>query len=283
VSELVKHNPMAMVPQSLEQAEKVAGLIANSSFAPAPMRGKTGDVLVAIMMGAEVGLSPMQAIQNIAVINGKPSVWGDAALALCKAHPSYEWVSEGVEGVGDKRVAFCKCKRKGEPEVLRTFSVQDAREAGLWGKQGPWKAYPNRMLQMRARGFAIRDTWPDALRGLMTAEEAHDNAAHVPVRSASVPQSQPSAGNTVVVYDVVEPPMTCEQVIQGIVEAESESDLKALINAAMALPPEEVEACRNAYRAKREQLRARDTAPQELPLESSEEQQDDRVPAMGVA
>jgi len=61
-----------------------------------------------------------------------------------------------------------------EIETRRTFSVKDARLAGLMNKAGPWKQYPKRMLQMRARGFAIRDAFPDALKGVITYEEASD-------------------------------------------------------------------------------------------------------------
>ena len=50
----------------------------------------------------------------------------------------------------------------------------DAKKAGLWGKQGPWSQYPNRMLLMRARTYAYRDCFPDRMRGMLTAEEAHD-------------------------------------------------------------------------------------------------------------
>ena len=57
---------------------------------------------------------------------------------------------------------------------MTTFSEQDAKVAGLWGKSGPWKQYPKRMLQMRARGFNLRDNFADILGGLITAEEARD-------------------------------------------------------------------------------------------------------------
>jgi len=79
-----------------------------------------------------------------------------------------------VEGEGDARHGFCVFVRRGEPPQRRTFSVADAKKAGLWGKQGPWQQYPDRMLQLRARGFAVRDVFPDALRGLVTIEEAQD-------------------------------------------------------------------------------------------------------------
>jgi len=116
----------------------------------------------------------LQAIQNISVINGRPAVWGDAAIALVRNRPNCESVVEGVEGEGDARHGFCEIVRRGEPPQRRTFSVADAKKAGLWGKQGPWQQYPDRMLQLRARGFAVRDVFPDALRGLVTIEEAQD-------------------------------------------------------------------------------------------------------------
>jgi hypothetical protein len=114
----------------------------------------------------------MQSLQNIAVINGRPSVWGDAMKALVMAHHSCEWIKEVFDDA--TMAATCVCKRKGQPEQSMRFSKKDAESAGLWGKQGPWKQYPKRMLQMRARGFALRDVWPDVLRGLITSEEAGD-------------------------------------------------------------------------------------------------------------
>ena len=150
-------------------------LAAASQFAPNAMRGKPGDCTLATLLGAEVGLGPMAALQNVAVINGKPSIFGDAMLAVCMASPICSSVVEWLEGEGDNAVAHCKAHRKGYPEpTLRSFSVPDAKKAGLWAKDGPWKTYPMRMLQMRARGFALRDTFPDVLRGLISREEAED-------------------------------------------------------------------------------------------------------------
>lgn len=71
-------------------------------------------------------------------------------------------------------VAVCVAVRQGASAVTARFSVADAKKAGLWGKQGPWQQYPARMLQLRARGFALRDAFPDVLRGIISAEEARD-------------------------------------------------------------------------------------------------------------
>jgi hypothetical protein len=128
------------------------------------------DIMIAVQHGLEVGLSPMSALQNIAVVNGKPCIYGDAALALCCSHPSFLDIEETVEG----NVATCIVKRRDRSPVVRKFSEADAKKAQLWGKQGPWTYYPSRMLQMRARSWALRDAFPDALKGLGIREEVQD-------------------------------------------------------------------------------------------------------------
>jgi len=161
-----------LTPTSLSEAMDLANLIAESDICPKDYQKKAGNVLVAVQMGAELGLQPMQALQNIAVINGRPSVWGDSMLALAMANPAFEDIKETFDD--DTMTATCVIKRKGMSGVERKFSQEDAVQANLWSKSGPWKQYPKRMLQMRARGFCLRDAFPDALRGLITAEEAVD-------------------------------------------------------------------------------------------------------------
>lgn len=190
-----------MVPQTLADARELATMVANSDLVPKDYRGKTGNVLVAWQMGAELGLQMMQALQNIAVINGRPSVYGDAMLALVKARPECDDVEETLTGEGDKMVATCIAKRVRKKPVVSTFSVDDAKKAKLWGKEGPWSNYPKRMLQMRARAFALRDAFPDILRGVSMAEEVIDIPPEDVVRveplreptAISTPPRQPGA------------------------------------------------------------------------------------------
>ena len=162
----------SFVPRDLDEAMQYAKIIADSDLVPKDYKGRPGNVLVAMQMGGEVGLKSMQAVQSIAVINGRPSLYGDTLWALVKAHPHCESTSETYDE--STQTATCRIKRRNNDPVVRTFSRADAEKAGLWNKDGPWKQYPKRMLQMRARGFAARDTFPDALRGLMPAEEARD-------------------------------------------------------------------------------------------------------------
>lgn len=160
----------SFMPRNFDEWTKLCSMIADSSLCPTQFKGKPGDVFVACQMGSDLGLKPMQALQNIAVINGRPCLWGDAALAVVRAHPDFSNIEESLEG----DTATCVIHRKGQSPTSKSFSRADAETAKLWGKPGPWTQYPTRMLQMRARGFAMRDSFPDALKGINIAEEVMD-------------------------------------------------------------------------------------------------------------
>jgi len=174
---------------TFDDAYRFAKMVSASEFAPKDFKGKPESCLLAIQHGSEVGLSPMQSLQSIAVINGRPTIWGDAALALVQASAVCEFVYETLDGEGEQMAAVCQAKRRGYAKpTIATFSVADAKKAGLWGKSGPWQQYPKRMLQLRARGFALRDAFPDVLRGLVTAEEAQDYSTPEPTPAVTVTQ-----------------------------------------------------------------------------------------------
>ncbi|QXZ11699.1 hypothetical protein KVQ82_16535 [Pseudomonas sp. AO-1] len=160
----------SLAPQNIEEALKFSDYLAKSTIVPKDFANNPGNILVAIQWGMELGLQPMQAMQNIAVINGRPALWGDAVIALVRSSTLCEYVYESDDG----ETATCRVKRRGEEEQSRTFSMTDAKLAGLAGKQGPWTQYPKRMRQMRARAFAMRDVFPDVLRGMPVAEEVED-------------------------------------------------------------------------------------------------------------
>jgi hypothetical protein len=179
---------MGIAPTTLEDGWRLAQMMARSELVPKNFRNKPEDVLVAIQMGVEIGFAPMQALQSIAVINGRPSVWGDGFIALIVSSPLYADHDEYFEVDGQRRDgltpedlkkdttgAVCTFMRRGKVNpVTRRFTVGQARKAGLLGKDGPWQSYPDRMLMMRARSFAGRDCFPDLLRGIRTAEEVLD-------------------------------------------------------------------------------------------------------------
>ena len=156
----------------------VAGKLSKSGMVPKAMIGKPMDILIAMEMGGQLGLGTLQAIQDIAVINGKPCMYGDGLLAVVQGHPAYEWIREvKLEKNGVVTGYSCTLKRKGHEPQETVFTVDDAKLAKLWNptnpkmSNSPWKTYPVRMLQMRARGFALRNLFSDALRGVKSIEE----------------------------------------------------------------------------------------------------------------
>ncbi len=164
------------VIESFKQAIEVAEYINKSQLVPDAYRGKPADIVIAMQYGMELGLSPLQALQSVAVINGKPSIYGDAVPAIVVGLPECEDIieQEAQGEVPEQWVATCTVKRRGKEPKTRSFSWLDAKRAGLASKKGPWQDYPKRMLLMRARGFAIRDAFPDRMKGMILAEEAMD-------------------------------------------------------------------------------------------------------------
>jgi hypothetical protein len=195
---LAGHPVRAIVPQDFDGAWRIATLAVRGGLA---VRGlETPEkCMVAIMHGMEVGLTPMAAIQSIAVINGRPTIYGDGAIGLVRGSGKCEWIKEFYSGTfpNDDYTAHCHVKRKGDPEIIKgEFSVLDAKQAGLWDirarvkrfKRGgnesyevandaTWFKYPKRMLKHRAR-WALRDGFADVLKGLSLREEIEDMIPH---------------------------------------------------------------------------------------------------------
>jgi hypothetical protein len=171
----------AIIPQTLEDTWRIATAVIRAGFAPKGLETVDKCVL-AIMHGAEVGLPPMMSLQSIAVINGRPSLYGDGALAVVRNSGQLETIRESFREAD--MTAVCVIKRRGEPAVTRRFSQADAEVAKLWGKKTrsgeptPWVTFPKRMLAMRARSWAMRDAFADHLKGLGIAEEVGDVIEH---------------------------------------------------------------------------------------------------------
>jgi len=179
-------------PSGFGELIEFAKMVSTTQIIPQAYQGKPDDIVAAVIMGADVGLTPMQALQNIAVIRGKATIWGDGLLAICQGHPAYAGIKEWLEGAGTpEAIAYCRIKRAVHGEIEETtqsFSVAQAKRANLWGNKGPWSQYPERMLQMRARAFALRDSFSDALKGFLPAEEVRDyNDEPVRVQQVGAP------------------------------------------------------------------------------------------------
>ena len=172
---MVSVTPGGIAISNLAELLKFARLLVSDGAAPKGW--SAGQVAVAIQSGLQVGLGLLGGLQAGVVINGIFSWRGQAAIALiqnsgkCRAG-SLEF---GCRGEGEQRVGWARAWRVGyAAPAERAFSVNDARRAGLWTKDGPWHDYPERQLAWRAVGFLARDIFPDILGGFPLAEEAVD-------------------------------------------------------------------------------------------------------------
>jgi hypothetical protein len=165
-----------LVPKDFDQMYRIAHIFANSGMIPKHFTS-AAQVFVAMELGMEIGLPPMASVQNIAVINGRPSVWGDAALGVVRASGAMAKFQEDpvINDDGEIMGYDCYAERTNGDSAKHRFTVKMAQRAGLWDKAGPWKQYPERMMQMRARGFVLRDLFPDVLRGVYLREELDGN------------------------------------------------------------------------------------------------------------
>lgn len=201
----------ALVPQDLDQAFRLAQALSGAGdMVPKAYQGQPQMIMAAIARGMEIGLAPMQALSSIAVINGRASLWGDAMPALVQRAGHH--IDVDYEGQGDGLTAVATLTRGDTGKIVRrTFSIADAKRAGLLGKQGPWQQYPQRMIAHRARAWAIRDGAADALMGMQVAEETSDYGPDA-ARDVTPAAQAPRRGGVVyadpdpVVDDFVETP-----------------------------------------------------------------------------
>lgn len=224
--------PTAIVPTDMDSCYRLAKAVCMAGMAPKGL-DTPEKAMVAIMHGLECGLTPMAALQRIAVVNGRPVIWGDGAIGLVRGSGLCEFIDETIEGEGDNRVAICETKRRGETRsVIRSFSVADAKKARLWGKQGPWQDYPERMLQMRARAFALRDGFADVLGGIYIKEEIEDETDRRITQSSEPPIPVQSAEPPIPAIAIEQPDPTSFNASLDV--ARLEKELRAAVEAAVA-------------------------------------------------
>lgn len=180
----------AIVPRDLDEAWRFTEAVMHAGMVPKSYedvnaQATRAKLMIGIMKGLEIGLPPIAALSNIMIVNNRPAVWGDGAMALIQESGQLEWKREWFEGepFADTWTAHCAMKRRGQVEpYCGQFSVADAKRAKLWGnpKKALWADYPQRMLRWRAFSWPARDGFADVLMGIGIAEEVMDMVPDAP-------------------------------------------------------------------------------------------------------
>jgi hypothetical protein len=179
--EVKKTIPMEPIPigeagmelTNFEQAKRVAVLLFATKLIPAAFRTPE-QVLVALLRALELKLPPLQAIEGMTIINNKVGLMGDLALSMVEASGLLEKKRVKYTGEGDSLMCTVTLQRRGREAQSYSFSVEEARAAGIFERSAPWRSYPKRMTYYRALGFGLRDEFSDILKGIKTVEELQD-------------------------------------------------------------------------------------------------------------
>lgn len=170
-----------VAPQTLDEAKALASVIAASELA-GPHRGQPANVLMCMLVSNQIQVGLMQVLQEVAIINNRPAIWGTLLMELAMRHPKYVDFDCGVTGTGMEMEGwFTIVYLNGIGEkasYTARFTMKDAQTAGLIDKKGGiYKLYSADMLISRARSRALRRALPGCTHGLATKEEMEDAVA----------------------------------------------------------------------------------------------------------
>ena len=155
----------AIIPRTLDDVARMAKMAHASGLVKVASPEAAGVIL---LTGAELGLSPMQALRGIYVVDGKPTLSADLMVAIVKRADVCQWWRTAES---TPETCTIETQRRGDPAPSRrTWTIADAQRAGLTGRQ-PWRQYPATMLRHRCAADLAREVYPDVVLGLYDPEE----------------------------------------------------------------------------------------------------------------
>lgn len=245
---------LGIVPTTFDDCYRLAQCAVAAGVVPKGHDPTAEATCMTIMYGLELGIPPMQALQGITKINGKFCIYGDLVPAVLWSKGFK--LEESISGTGDDMTASCTVIRPDGAKITRTFSVANAKKAKLWNKSGPWSDYPERMLPMRARGFATKDGASDALHGLTLVEEARDIPTDDPYTAGAIKQR---------IAELPLPPPIPEisaVPVEPVVEPLNQAEIIKKLDADMGhVAPEQIDALQQLWKDYESQMAGQDLNP----------------------
>lgn len=180
---------LQQVPQSTElsftnkdvfdQMARAAAMMSKTDIVPQTYRGKPENCFVAIELAGRMGVSPLMVMQNLYVVQGKPSWSGQAATAMLRNSPEFRNVKHVYTGEKGKDTWGCyiEAEMVSTGEIIKgaEVTIATAKAEGWYGKSGSkWQTMPELMLAYRASAWFARVHSPELLMGMQTREEVED-------------------------------------------------------------------------------------------------------------
>ena len=165
--------------ENIKPVYKMAGMLANSDLIPQSYRGKPVNIMIAMEMTTRTNFPLLMVMQNLYVIQGKPSWSGQFCTAVVNASGRFsplEFVRL-TNDAGETQGYYAKATRLSNNSVCEGSPVTwDMVRGEGWDKKSgsKWQTMPDLMFHYRAAAFFVREHCPDLLCGLQTAEEVQD-------------------------------------------------------------------------------------------------------------
>ena len=206
--------------RDLSAEKDFAVALAQSDLLPKQYHGKPANVLVAIEWAHALGVAPMVAMQQLYILDGKPTASAQMIAGLVRR------AGHNLRVAGDDVRAVCEITRNDDAEFVfkSVWTIERARAAGLAGKN-TWKQYPAAMLKARAITEAARDACPEALLGVAyTAEELEPQrpAQRVVDTTRVMPKPKPEPEPEVEPIHIVDE--DTGEIVEAVVVVESDVD-----------------------------------------------------------
>jgi hypothetical protein len=180
--------------QQFENAQRIGKALASSALVPKEYQGQNGlaNTLVAMEIAGRMGLSPLQVMQNLHIIHGRPSWSSQFIIAMVNGCGRFTPLDFVLKGEGEDQTCYAVAKELKTNKELKgpVVSITMAKKEGWYGKAGSkWQTMPDLMLRYRAAAFWGRLYVPEFLVGMKTQEEVVEIEAVDVTPAASSPTS----------------------------------------------------------------------------------------------
>jgi len=178
--QITPQQDMYNTPAAFEHAQRVAKMLASSSIIPKDYQGRVDNCLVALEMANRQGYSPLMVMQNLHVIQGKPS-WSSTFIIAAinssgKFSENLDFKMSGTNATSDDY--GCEAFAKDKSGIVKwgpKITWRMVKDEGWLAKAGSkWKTMPELMFRYRAAAFFGRLHTPEIMMGLQTREEVID-------------------------------------------------------------------------------------------------------------
>lgn len=144
-----------------QAANQLAKALVTTTFVPKDFAGNVGDATAAVLMGDELGLSPLASLRSIFVVHGTPAMYARTMVALAQAHGHEIWTEIDTTD----KVTVCG-RRRGSDKVERSeWTIARARKAGYTTNK-KYDTNPQEMLWAKAASTVARKVAADVLAGV---------------------------------------------------------------------------------------------------------------------